>query len=60
MDNTHHVEVEKATTSEHAESAANDGDSSSSSGGPDLEGFSEEQCRALDRMLRKRVGKAIK
>ena len=38
----------------------NDSSSSSSSGGPNLEGFSEEQMKAFDMMLRKRVGKAIK
>ena len=69
MENTYHKEVEKATTSKRTESLAsdasnddkvNDSSSSSSSGGPNLEGFSEEQMKAFEMMLRKRVGKAIK
>ncbi|PWA43469.1 Eukaryotic porin/Tom40 [Artemisia annua] len=60
MDDIHHEQVEKATTSKNVEMLASDNDSSSNSGGLNLDGFSEEQSKALDIMLRNRVGKAIK
>ena len=61
-------EVAKATASKHAETSAsdagnddksNEGSSSSSTGGLNFRGFSEEEMKALDSMLAKRVGKAI-
>ena len=70
MDDIPHKEIEKASASKRAESSASNSDnddkgddsssSSSSFGGPNLKGFSEEQTKALDMMMRKRVGKAIK
>nr|GEV01053.1 hypothetical protein [Tanacetum cinerariifolium] len=63
----HHKEVQEASSSKGAESPIydatrdeNENEYSSNSEGPNYEGFTEEETKALRSMINKQVGKAIK
>ncbi|GJR92234.1 hypothetical protein Tco_0264408 [Tanacetum coccineum] len=67
MVDEHHLEVQKASTSKGVESPIDDAThndnkngSSSSSEGPNFRGFTDEETKVLNSMIRKQVGKAIK